>query len=172
MIGAEIISRTLFILGIRRVYLYPGGTIAPLLEALICDGIEYFCARNEQGAGYAAIGAAKMTQTPQVVIVTSGPGATNVLSPVADAFYDSIPLLVFTGQVSVNSINFEKKVRQTGFQETDTVNIFKPVTKHAQVLNFKEDPSFVVSNAFNLAKEGRPGPVLIDLPMDVQKGEF
>lgn len=171
MLGAEIIARTLKFIGVKRVFLYPGGTIAPLLDALVKEGISYICARNEQGAGYSAIGAAKVTGFPQVVIVTSGPGATNVLTPVADAYYDSVPLLVFTGQVGTKDINFERKVRQTGFQETDTVSIFKPVTKKSHILSLDEDISRTIFDSFMLTKEGRPGPVLIDLPMDVQRSE-
>jgi acetolactate synthase-1/2/3 large subunit len=172
MLGADIIAKTLKSVGVKSVFLFPGGTIAPLLDALIKEGIDYICTRNEQGAGYAAIGAAKVTGFPQVVMVTSGPGATNVLTPVADAYYDSIPLLVFTGQVGTKDINFDKKVRQTGFQETDTVGIFKSVTKRALILTFNENISRTVFDSFVLTKDGRPGPVLIDLPMDVQKGEI
>ena len=172
MLGAEIIAKTLKSVGVKKVFLFPGGTIAPLLDALIKERIEYICTRNEQGAGYGAIGATKVTGFPQVVMVTSGPGATNVLTPVADAYYDSVPLLVFTGQVGTKDINFERKVRQTGFQETDTVSIFKPVTKKSHILTLDEDISRTIFDSFMLTKEGRPGPVLIDLPMDVQRGEI
>lgn len=171
MTGADVIAEALAALGVKEVFLFPGGTVAPLLDALVREGIRYICARNEQGAGYAAIGAAKVTGFPQVVIVTSGPGATNVLSPVADAYYDSVPLLVFTGQVGTKDINFDKKVRQTGFQETDTVGIFRPVTKRSHVLTLDEDISNTVAEAFLLTSSQRPGPVVIDLPMDVQRGE-
>jgi acetolactate synthase-1/2/3 large subunit len=172
MLGAEIIAKTLKSIGVKRVYLFPGGTIAPLLDALVKEGIDYICTINEQGAGYAAIGAAKVTGFPQVVMVTSGPGVTNVLTPVTDAFYDSVPLLVFTGQVGTKDINFDKKIRQTGFQETDTINIFKPVTKKSRILTLDEDISRTILDSFMLTKEGRQGPVLIDLPMDVQRGEI
>ena len=172
MLVSDIIAKTLSLLGVERVFLYPGGTIAPILDSIIKENIDYFCARNEQGAAYAAIGAAKVTGLPQVVIVTSGPGATNVLTPVADAYYDSIPLLVFTGQVGTKNINYDKKIRQTGFQETDTVNIFKPVTKKSYILSLKEHISKSIYDSFILTKMGRPGPVLIDLPMDVQRSEI
>lgn len=172
MLGAEAIAETLKSLGVEEVFLFPGGTIAPLLDALVKTGIRYVCTRNEQGAGYAAIGAAKVTGFPQVVIVTSGPGATNVLTPVADAYYDSVPLLVFTGQVSTKDINSAKKVRQTGFQETDTIGIFHPVTKKSYVLTLDEDISNTITDAFLLTTRQRPGPVVIDLPMDVQRGEL
>jgi acetolactate synthase-1/2/3 large subunit len=171
MLGAEVIAKTLKLIGIKRVFLYPGGTIAPLLNALIKEGIDYICSRNEQGAGYGAIGAAKVTGFPQVVVVSSGPGATNVLTSVADAYYDSIPILVLTGQVGTENINFSKKIRQTGFQGTDTINIFKPVTKKSHILALNEDISKTIFDLFMLTKKGRPGPVLIDLPMDVQRCE-
>lgn len=166
---ANMIARELKELGVNRIYTYPGGTVAPLLDALMDEDIECICPRNEQGAGYAAIGAAKVTNQPRVVIVTSGPGATNLLSPVADAYYDSVPLLVFTGQVGTKDINYSKKIRQTGFQETDTTGIFSPVVKSAQIMEEDCDPVELIQNAYNLAKDGRPGPVLIDLPMDVQR---
>lgn len=121
---ANVIAKELKKLGICRVYVYPGGTIGPLLDALVDENIECVCPRNEQGAGYAAIEAAKVTNQPQVIIVTSGLGATNLLSPVADAYYDSVPLLVLTGQVGIKDINYGKKIRQTGFQETDTIGVY------------------------------------------------
>lgn len=172
IVGSKIIADTLKSIGVKRVYLFPGGTIAPLLDALISEGIRYICARNEQGAAYAAIGAAKITGEPQVVMVTSGPGVTNVLTSIADAYYDSIPLLVLTGQVGTKDINFKKKVRQTGFQETDTINIFKPVTKKTHVLSLGDNISQIIYDSFVLAKEGRPGPVLIDLPINVQRAKI
>ena len=171
MTNAELIAKTLKSVGVKRVFIFPGGTIAPLLDALIKEGIEYICPRNEQGAGYAALGAAKVSGFPQVVMVTSGPGVTNVLTPVADAYYDSVPLLVFTGQVATKDINKEKRVRQTGFQEVDTTGMFQSVTKEARILIVDDDISKIVTELFVLTKDGRPGPVLIDLPMDVQKAE-
>ena len=171
MTNAELIAKTLKSAGVKRVYIFPGGTIAPLLDALIKEGIEYVCPRNEQGAGYAALGAAKVSGFPQVVMVTSGPGVTNVLTPVADAYFDSVPLLIFTGQVATKDINKEKRVRQTGFQEVDTTGMFKSVTKEARILSVDDDISKTVFDLFTHTKSGRPGPVLIDLPMDVQKTE-
>jgi acetolactate synthase I/II/III large subunit len=172
MTGAKLIAKTLKQYGVKRVFYYAGGTVVPLLNALLEEGIEYVAPRNEQGAGYAAVGAAKVSQELQVAIVTSGPGATNVLTPTADAYYDSVPLLVFTGQVAIQDINFDKKVRQKGFQETDTVNIFSSITKKAHILNHNDQISEVIWDACQTAVEGRPGPVLIDLPMDVQFADF
>jgi len=171
MTGAKILAKALKDLGIERVYLFPGGTIAPLLDELVHCGIEYICSRNEQGAGYAAIGAAKLTNKPQVVMVTSGPGATNVLTPVADAFYDSVPLIVITGQVGTNDINWERKKRQTGFQETNTVGIFESVTKSAKILSKEMDLYSEIVEAYFTTIDKRFGPVLLDIPMDVQRTE-
>ena len=111
MNGSKYIARTLKKLGIKKVYVYPGGTIAPVLDDLVSIGVEYYCAINEQGAGYAAIGAAKVTGKPQVVMVTSGPGVTNLITPIADAYYDSVPLIILTGQVGYSDINWDKKKR-------------------------------------------------------------
>ena len=158
--------------GIDKVFVYPGGTIAPFLHEMEKRGIKIVCFRNEQGAGYAAIGAAKVSGKPQVVAVTSGPGATNIVTPVADAYYDSIPLIVFTGQVATPYINIDKKVRQTGFQETDVVGLFKSITKQSTILtpnDFAEEKLF---NALRLVISERPGPVVIDLPMDTQKKDI
>jgi acetolactate synthase-1/2/3 large subunit len=169
LIGADIIAQAIKDSGIKRVFLYPGGTIAPLLDALISLGVEYVCPRNEQGAGYAAIGASKVSGDAQIVMVTSGPGATNLLTPIADAYYDSVPIIAITGQVGVSDINFEKKVRQTGFQETDSKSIFTPVTKKAVTITSKDDLYNNFMRLISLAKEGRHGPVLIDLPMNIQR---
>lgn len=171
MINAELIAKTLKFLGVKRVFVFPGGTIAPLLDALIKEGVSYVCPRNEQGAGYAALGAAKVSGFPQVVMVTSGPGVTNVATPVADAYFDSVPLLVFTGQVASKDINKDKRVRQTGFQEVDTTGMYQSITKKAHLLCVEDDISKTIFELFNLTREGRSGPVLCDLPMDVQKAE-
>ena len=169
MNGSKYIAETLKKLGIKRVYLYPGGTIAPLLDDLVKCGIDYICSISEQGAGYAAIGAAKINNEPQVVMVTSGPGATNLVTPIADAYYDSIPLIVLTGQVSTPDINWSKSKRQTGFQETDVVGITSSITKSAKILTKESDLVKEINDAYNLSLRGRFGPVLLDLPMDVQR---
>lgn len=158
--------------GIERLYVYPGGTIAPILDCAKREEIEIFCARHEQGAGYAALALARLTQTPQVVMVTSGPGVTNIITSVADAYYDSTPLLVLTGQVGTGDLRRDLPLRQRGFQECDTVALLRPVTK-AQYQPEKTDELVeVMIEAFRQAVDGRPGPVLVDLPMDVQRGVF
>ena len=114
--GAAIIASALKDLGVKRVFLFPGGTIAPLLDELVKIGIEYICFRHEQGAGFAAIGAAKETNFPQVVMVSSGPGATNLVTCMADAFYDSVPILALTGQVQTSDINKKKMLDKRDFK--------------------------------------------------------
>jgi acetolactate synthase I/II/III large subunit len=171
MNGAQIIAEVLKHNRVERVYIYPGGTIAPLLDALLKQGIDYICTRTEQGAGYAAIGAAKVSGKPQVIIVTSGPGATNVLTPMADAYYDSIPIVLFTGQVGHKDINLDHLIRQKGFQEIDSKTLYDTITKEAEILFPTSDLSKIVNDLFNSSLDKRPGPVLLDLPMDTQREE-
>ena len=170
--GAAIMALALKDLGVKRVFLFPGGTIAPLLDELVKIGIEYICLRHEQGAGFAAIGAAKETNFPQVVMVSSGPGATNLVTCIADAFYDSVPILALTGQVQTDDINKEKKVRQTGFQETDVVGMMKSISKKALVLSETDNLYSKICESFEITLEGRKGPVLLDVPMNIQKNEY
>ncbi len=172
MVGADIIARIFEKHGLKRVFTFPGGTIAPLLDALNRKDMETVCARHEQGAGYMALAIARLTKTPQVVMVTSGPGATNIVTVVADAYFDSTPLIAITGQVSTADINSGRKVRQCGFQQVDTVSIMKPVTKAVFQPKSPEDLPVMIDEAFNVSKSGRPGPVVIDLPMDVQRNKF
>lgn len=168
MKGAEYIAEFFYRRDLKRVFTFPGGTIAPLFDALARKGIEITCARHEQGAGYMALAIARLTQSPQVVMVTSGPGATNLVTVVADAYFDSTPLVVITGQVGTGDLNSGRKVRQCGFQQVDTVAIMKPIAKAVfQPKNPDELPS-ILEQAFFISLEGRPGPVVIDLPMDVQ----
>ncbi len=170
--GSSIITNCIKSYNIDKVFVYPGGTIAPLLDTLKKENIRLLCTRNEQGAGYAAIGAAKLSNSLQVVVVTSGPGATNIITPIADAFYDSVPIAVFTGQVATPYLNLTKKVRQTGFQETDIVNIVKPIVKKSFTLLPTDNIEEKVTEAFKIAISDRPGPVLIDLPMDTQQSSY
>ncbi|MDI1231806.1 MAG: thiamine pyrophosphate-binding protein [Methylobacter sp.] len=157
---------------IERIFLYPGGTIAPLINACLKIGIKVECFKSEQGAGYAALAYARLTGTPQVVMVTSGPGVTNVMSPLADAYYDSTPLILVTGQIGTGDLKVRKEVRQRGFQETPTVDLTLPISKRATCMMSLEDVFREVPNAFRLAVEGRKGPVVIDFPMDIQRLEL
>ena len=169
--GAKIIASALKDLGVKRVFLFPGGTSAPLIDELVQVGIEYVCMRHEQGAGFAAIGAAKETNFPQVVIVSSGPGATNLGTCIADAFYDSVPILALTGQVQTGDINIDKNVRQTGFQETDVVGMMRSISKEASILKETDNLYQKFGNlSAHFIRQKRPG--LIDMPMNIQKKEF
>lgn len=171
MTNAKIIAQTFKNLGIETVYLYPGGTIGPLLDELIKHDIEYFCGKTEQGAGYMALGAAKLTNKPQVVMVTSGPGVTNLTTVVADAYFDSVPLIVITGQVNVASVNQKQWLRQTGFQELNASVLYQPITKKSTLATHELDMKQLVLESYHFAIKDRFGPVHIDLPMDVQKAE-
>ncbi len=171
MLGAEIIAIILRHAGIKRVFLFPGGTIAPVLEALRNEGIDLFCSRHEQGAGYGAVGAARATGEIQVVLVSSGPGATNAVTPLADAYFDSLPVLFLTGQVGTADMRQPGTVRQKGFQETDTAAIMAPIAKAVHVAKNPDDLPEIMTQALKTLTEGRPGPVVVDLPMNVQRGE-
>ena len=155
--------------GITDIFLFPGGTIAPVLDAAKRNGIRLVCPRHEQGAGYMALAQAKLRGTASVVMATSGPGATNLLTPIADAFYDSIPVVVITGQVGTGDLDKPAALRQRGFQECNTLAIYSSVTKATFQPRIPEDLAAVFDEAVRLATTGRKGPVLIDLPMNVQR---
>ena len=172
MIGADVIADAIVARGLKRVFVFPGGTIAPILDRLQTLGVELFVPRHEQGAGYAALGVARLLGEPQVVMVTSGPGVTNLVTPVADAYFDSTPLVVLTGQVGTGDMRLERPVRQRGFQEVDTVALMTPITKARFLPMSVDELPQIMEDAFRLAAEGRPGPVLVDLPMNVQRAEL
>jgi acetolactate synthase-1/2/3 large subunit len=157
--------------GIKTAFVFPGGTIAPVIDLLDGAGIVTMCTRHEQGAGYAALAAARIFGTTQVVVVSSGPGVTNVVTAVADAYFDAAPMIVFTGQVGTGDMRGDRPVRQRGFQEVDTVALMAPITKAQFQPRTPADVREVMERAFRIASEGRPGPVLVDLPMDVQRGK-
>jgi len=172
MTGADAIVDSFVHNEIKRLFLFPGGTIAPIVDVAIRRGIEIICTRHEQGAGYAALGSARLTGHPQVVMVTSGPGVTNVVTPVADAYFDSVPLIVLTGQVGTGDMRGERPVRQRGFQEVDTVALMRPISKAQFLVTAASQLPEVMRRAFELAMEGRRGPVVVDLPMNTQRGEI
>jgi acetolactate synthase-1/2/3 large subunit len=167
--GADIVLDTLVGEGIDRLFVFPGGTIAPLLDAAVRRGVDILCARHEQGAGYAALAFARIVGRPQVVLVTSGPGVTNVVTPVADAYFDSVPLVVLTGQVGTGELRGTRGLRQRGFQEVDTLALMRPITKAALLPKTADELRGALDEAFRTAAAGRPGPVVVDLPMDVQR---
>ena len=158
--------------GIERLYVFPGGTIAPVFDEAVARGIEIFTARHEQGAGYAGLAAARLCGDPQVVMVTSGPGVTNVVTAVADAYFDSTPLVVLTGQVGTGDMRGTMPVRQRGFQEVDTAALMAPITKAQFLPRTPDELAVAIERAFEVSIEGRPGPVLVDMPMDTQRGEL
>ena len=129
MTGAEFIAKNFKDQGLKRVFTFPGGTIAPLLDALVKAGIEIVCARHEQGAGYMALAIARLTHTPQVVMVTSGPGVTNLATVIADAYFDSTPLVAITGQIGTSDLLSGRQVRQCGFQQIETISFMNSITK-------------------------------------------
>jgi len=169
--GADLVLAAFLRHGVRHVFIFPGGTIAPILDRIEKRSkIEIVCPRTEQGAGYAALGYARMTGQTAVFMVTSGPGVTNAVTPIADAYFDNIPLVVITGQVGTADMRGDLPVKQRGFQEVDTVDLMKPVTKAAFLVRDISELPNVLEQAFLLARSGRQGPVVVDLPMNIQRG--
>lgn len=161
--GAEILVESLVAKGVEFVFGYPGGAVLPIYDALFGDErIRHILVRHEAGAAHAAEGYARATGKPGVVLVTSGPGATNAVTGIADAFMDSIPLVVITGQVPTGLIGSD------AFQEADTVGITRHCTKHNYLVKDPAQLAATIDEAFRIATEGRPGPVVIDIPKDVQ----
>ncbi|MCJ2187378.1 biosynthetic-type acetolactate synthase large subunit [Novosphingobium beihaiensis] len=161
--GANILVESLVKQGVEFVFGYPGGAVLPIYDALFGEErIRHILVRHEAGAAHAAEGYARSTGKPGVVLVTSGPGATNAVTGIADAFLDSIPLVVITGQVPTALIGSD------AFQEADTVGISRHCTKHNYLVKDPADLAAIVDEAFQIATTGRPGPVLIDIPKDVQ----
>ena len=163
MTGAQMVIRALKDQGVTHIFGYPGGAVLPIYDALFkVEGITHVLVRHEQGAAHAAEGYARSTGKPGVVLVTSGPGATNAVTGLTDALMDSIPLVVLTGQVPTHLIGTD------AFQECDTVGITRPCTKNNWLVKNVNDLSRVLHEAFEIATTGRPGPVVVDIPKDVQ----
>ncbi len=160
--GADIVIETLKEEKVEVIFGLPGGAIMEVYDALYRDGsIKHILARHEQGAGHMAEGYAKATGKVGVAMTTSGPGATNIVTPIADAYMDSVPLVVITGQVPTHMIGND------AFQEVDIVGITRPITKHNFLVRDIEELPLIIREAFYIAKTGRPGPVLIDIPKDI-----
>jgi acetolactate synthase-1/2/3 large subunit len=167
--GAQMVIRALKDQGVKHIFGYPGGAVLPIYDAIFQQNdIEHVLCRHEQGATHAAEGYARSTGRPGVVLVTSGPGATNAVTGLTDALLDSIPLIVICGQVASHLIGTD------AFQEADTVGITRACTKHNWLVKDVDDLSRVMHEAFQIATTGRPGPVVIDIPKDVQfkKGPY
>ena len=161
--GAEIVVRALIDQGVEVLFGYPGGAVLPIYDALFEEKrLQHVLVRHEQGATHMAEGYARSTGKPGVVLVTSGPGATNAITGIVDALMDSIPMVVFTGQVATHLIGTD------AVQECDTIGITRPITKHNYLVKDVADLPRIIHEAFHIATSGRPGPVVIDIPKDVQ----
>lgn len=159
--GADVLIQSLKQQGVEIIFGYPGGAVLPIYDALHRNPIRHILARHEQGAIHAAEGYARVSGKPGVVIATSGPGATNLVTGIADAMLDSLPLVIFTGQVATSVIGTD------AFQEADIVSITQPITKHNYQVKKAEDLPRIIKEAFFIASTGRPGPVVVDIPKDV-----
>jgi len=163
MTGAEMVVQALKDNGVEHIFGYPGGAVLPIYDEIFQqDDVQHILVRHEQGAGHAAEGYARSTGKAGVMLVTSGPGATNAVTPLQDALMDSIPLVCITGQVPTTLIGSD------GFQECDTVGITRPCTKHNWLVKDVNKLAATLHEAFHVATTGRPGPVVVDIPKDVQ----
>ena len=157
---------------VRRVFVISGGASLHLIHSIAeTEGIDYVCPHHEQAAGFAADAYARILGFG-CAIATSGPGATNFITPIAASYYDSVPVLYLTGQVTTGRMTGSSGVRQMGFQETPIVPMVRPVTKFAETLMQPERVIEMLRAAVALAQEGRPGPVLVDIPDDLQRAEI
>ena len=164
--GADIVIKALVDQGVEVIFGYPGGAVLPLYDALFKQNhIRHILVRHEQAAVHAAEGYARSTGKVGVVLVTSGPGATNAVTGLTDALMDSVPIVCLTGQVPTHLIGND------AFQEADTTGITRPVTKHNYLVKSINDLSRVIHEAFHVARSGRPGPVVVDLPKDIQQAK-
>ncbi|MDN4072696.1 acetolactate synthase large subunit [Fictibacillus terranigra] len=161
MSGADMLMEALEKEGVEVLFGYPGGAVLPIYDALYKKKIRHILTRHEQGAIHAAQGFARVTGKAGVVIATSGPGATNLVTGIADAMIDSLPLVIFTGQVATTVIGTD------AFQEADIVGVTMPITKHNYQVRRVEDLPGIIQEAFHIAQSGRPGPVLVDIPKDI-----
>ena len=169
MTGAEMVFKALEDQGVSHIFGYPGGAVLPIYDELKNHKkIKHILVRHEQGAGHAAEGYARSSGKPGVILVTSGPGATNTVTALTDAYMDSVPLVCITGQVPTHLIGTD------AFQECDTTGITRPCTKHNWLVKDIKKLSSILHKAFEVATSGRPGPVLVDIPKDIQfaKGKY
>src|ERR1700712_5003022 len=159
--GAQALIKSLEMENVEVIFGLPGGCILPAYDPLLDSTIRHILVRHEQGAGHMAEGYAHVTGRPGVALLTSGPAATNMVTPLCDAYMDSIPMVCITGQVPTTAIGTD------AFQECDTVGITRSVTKHNELVMSAQDIPRAVKEAFHIATTGRPGPVLVDVPKDV-----
>ncbi|KFD41688.1 acetolactate synthase catalytic subunit [Peptococcaceae bacterium SCADC1_2_3] len=159
--GGEILIDSLLKEGVDTIFGYPGGAVLPIYDALYESNIRHILTRHEQGAAHAADGYARASGRPGVCLATSGPGATNLVTGIANAYMDSVSLVAFTGQVATSVLG------KDSFQEADITGITMPITKHSYLIRDTRDIARVVKEAFYIATTGRPGPVLVDIPKDI-----
>ena len=164
--GAQALIKSLEMQGVEVIFGLPGGAILPVYDPILDSSIRHILVRHEQGAGHAAEGYAHVTGRPGVAMVTSGPGATNIVTPLADAMMDSIPMVVITGQVATTAIGTD------AFQECPITGVTLDITKHNWLVTDAQDLPRVVAEAFHVATTGRPGPVLVDVPKDVSNAQM
>jgi len=158
---------------IKYVFGYAGGPIMHIIDSLHNrDDIDFISVHHEQAAAFAAEGYARVTNNLGVAIATSGPGATNLMTGIGSSYFDSIPCLYITGQVNTYEYKGDLKVRQLGFQETDIVSIVKPITKYAVRVTDAKDIKYEIFKAISIAQSGRPGSVLVDIPMNILRAEI
>ncbi|MGB5292370.1 MAG: thiamine pyrophosphate-binding protein, partial [Lysobacterales bacterium] len=162
--GSQILIEALERNGVEQIFGYPGGTIMPVYDALVGSDLKHYLCRHEQGASLAADAYGRVTRKPGVCMATSGPGATNLVTGIANAFMDSVPMVVITGQVPSALQGTD------AFQEVDIFGITLPIVKHSYIVRDVAEIPRIVNEAFQLAQSGRPGPVLIDLPKDISAG--
>ena len=170
---SEYIAKFFKYKGIDTVFELQGGMITRIIDAIYKEGkIDIVSMHHEQSAAFAVDGYSRVKNKPAVALATSGPGATNLLTGVGSCYYDSVAAIFITGQVNINEQKGERNIRQLGFQETDIVSIVKPITKLAIAIKDPKKVPEVFENAYNTALNGRPGPVLIDIPMDIQNSNI
>ncbi|MGL6153827.1 MAG: thiamine pyrophosphate-binding protein [Cetobacterium sp.] len=156
--------------GVKVIFGYMGGMITHLADSVYKNkNVKFIQVYHEQTAAIAAEGYARESNNVGVAVSTSGPGATNMITGIADAFFDSIPVIYITGQVNTYEYKYDKPIRQQGFQETDIVGIVKPITKYAVLIDKEENIKYELEKAYSIALEGRKGPVLLDIPMNIQR---
>src|SRR3989339_2252016 len=166
MTGAQAVVKILEDKGITHIFGYPGGANLPIFDCLRDSKIQFILARHEQGASHMAEGFGKVKNSPGVVLATSGPGVTNLVTGLADALLDSIPLVAITGQIQRDLIGTD------AFQEVDALNIAMPVTKHNELVREESELVHALETAFYLADSGRKGPTLVDIPQDVLTNKY
>src|ERR1700684_2043831 len=166
MFGRDIFVEALEREGVEVIFAYPGGASMEIHQSLTHSTIRTILPRHEQGGSFAAEGYARVTGRVGVCMATSGPGATNLVSAIADAYMDSIPLVAITGQV------MSKFIGKMAFQETDFFGMTLPVVKHSYLVMDVHELPRIMKEAFHLARSGRPGPIVIDIPKDVQQAKF